>query len=200
MKLNRSEIAKRIRAERAVMPYSEFIAICNGPGVWRFPASRHGWHSMTSCRAMESFGSLESIAWKLATRRELRPRPAKFESLPTLDAILSITPSKDVTFWRSDCRKGTYFNTESPAFLAATKGGGKGPGFEWNVLRSDLRDSKFFTVMKTSAHYSFGWFYERTAREMAIYEKSFEFRVFDDQGRCVLQRLIAKDPYPSKAA
>lgn len=70
--VSRESIAQQIRIQRKATPFIQFYELTTGPGFWRFPATRHGWHSFCTVRAMKRFGKQEGEAWRIATRGRIK--------------------------------------------------------------------------------------------------------------------------------
>jgi hypothetical protein len=67
----RTQIANRIKTERSKMTFAHFLAIhpkTTGMGAWKYECSVSGWHSYTTCSAMESFGKDSNKAWQAACK------------------------------------------------------------------------------------------------------------------------------------
>jgi hypothetical protein len=67
--MTRNQIAARIIKSRNENTFAEFVAqhpTTTGIGTWRYSCDRAGWHSFTVCKAMETFGKSENLAWRVA--------------------------------------------------------------------------------------------------------------------------------------
>lgn len=67
--MTRNQIAASIIKSRNENTFAEFVAqhpTTTGIGAWRYSCDRAGWHSFTVCKAMETFGKAENLAWRVA--------------------------------------------------------------------------------------------------------------------------------------
>lgn len=67
--MTRNQIAARIIKSRNENTFAEFVKehpATTGIGTWRYSCDRAGWHSFTVCKAMETFGKSENLAWRVA--------------------------------------------------------------------------------------------------------------------------------------
>ena len=192
MIITRSTIAQAIRAVRNKTGYTLYLKWANYTGAWKFKANRKDYGKYCICKAMEGFGKEERFAWDLAARKEVSPPVAKYweRSYQVLDFIKFADPKK-VTVWIGGRDHRGALDKDSPAFLAATAGNGHGPGFTWADLKEDLNGSEKFYVLKMPA---VAWMaHVGTKPEiLKCHANTWEYRVFDQNKKCVAQRLIKK--------